>query len=155
MGSESLYPLFQSPLSIRGPLRGRVISTISIITGVNAIIMVAAVVGICKITALRIRVLELVLVLVLAPRPRPRGAPWTARHLLGEHKPGRIKPGRIKRAALSLQNQNCYIFSFFYTTPFICLWTWLWTNGVNANGAAAKEMNFDVRPGTFGKIKVG
>ena len=29
---------------------------------------------------------------------------------LGEHKPGRIKPGRIKRAALSLQNQNGYIF---------------------------------------------
>ena len=29
---------------------------------------------------------------------------------LGEHKPGRIKPGRIKRAALSLQNQNYYMF---------------------------------------------
>ena len=34
------------------------------------------------------------------------------------------------------------------------------TNGVNTNGAAAKVMNFDrlgkkVRPGTFGKIKVG
>ena len=37
---------------------------------------------------------------------------------------------------------------------------WLRTNGVNTNGAAAKVMNFDrlgkkVRPGTFGKIKVG
>ena len=40
---------------------------------------------------------------------------------LGEHKPGRIKPGRIKRAALSLQNQKCYYFVFFDTTPFICL----------------------------------
>ena len=34
------------------------------------------------------------------------------------------------------------------------------TNGVNTNGAAAKVMNSDrlgkrVRPGTFGKIKVG
>ena len=28
---------------------------------------------------------------------------------LGEHKPGRIKPGRSKRAALSLQNQICYV----------------------------------------------
>ena len=40
----------------------------------------------------------------------------------------------------------------------VCLW--LRTNGVNTNGAAAKVMNFDrlgkkVRPGTFGKIKVG
>ena len=38
--------------------------------------------------------------------------------------------------------------------------TWLRTNGVNANGAAAKVTNFDrlvkkVRPGTSGKIKVG
>ena len=38
--------------------------------------------------------------------------------------------------------------------------SWLRTNGVNTNGAAAKEMNFDrlgkkVRPGTFGNIKVG
>ena len=38
--------------------------------------------------------------------------------------------------------------------------TWLWTNGVNTNGAAAKAMGFDrlgkkVRPGTFGEIKVG
>ena len=37
---------------------------------------------------------------------------------------------------------------------------WLQTNGVNTNGAAAKVMSFDrlekkVRPGTFGKIKVG
>ena len=37
---------------------------------------------------------------------------------------------------------------------------WLWTNGVNINGAAAKELNFDrlgkkVRPGTFLNIKVG
>ena len=37
---------------------------------------------------------------------------------------------------------------------------WLRTNGVNANGAAAKVMNFDrlrkkVHPGTFGKIQVG
>ena len=39
---------------------------------------------------------------------------------------------------------------------------WLRTNGVNTNGAVAKVMNFDrsggkgyVRPGTFGKIKVG
>ena len=31
---------------------------------------------------------------------------------MGAHKPGRIKPGRIKRAALSLQNQDCYIFCF-------------------------------------------
>ena len=39
-----------------------------------------------------------------------------------------------------------------------CLW--LRTNGVNTNGAAAKVINFDrlgkkVRPGTFGKTKVG
>ena len=38
--------------------------------------------------------------------------------------------------------------------------SWLRTNGVNANGAAAKVMNSDwlgknVRHGTFGKIKVG
>ena len=37
---------------------------------------------------------------------------------------------------------------------------WLRTNGVNTNGATAKVMIFDrlgkkVRPGTFGKIKVG
>ena len=37
---------------------------------------------------------------------------------------------------------------------------WLRTNGVRANGAAAKVINFDrlgkkVRPGAFGKIKVG
>ena len=37
---------------------------------------------------------------------------------------------------------------------------WLRTNGVNTNGAGAKVMSFDrlgkkVRPGTFGKIKVG
>ena len=37
---------------------------------------------------------------------------------------------------------------------------WLRTHGVNAHGAAAKVMNFDglgkkVRPGTFGKTKVG
>ena len=37
--------------------------------------------------------------------------------------------------------------------------SWLRTNGVNTNRAAAKVMNFDrlgkkVRPGTFGKIKV-
>ena len=37
---------------------------------------------------------------------------------------------------------------------------WLRTNGVNAYGAAAEVMSFDgsgkkVRPGTFGKIKVG
>ena len=37
---------------------------------------------------------------------------------------------------------------------------WLRTNGVHTIGAAAKVMNFDrlrkrVRPGTFGKIKVG
>ena len=37
---------------------------------------------------------------------------------------------------------------------------WLWANGVNANWAAAKVTNFGrlgekVRPGTFGKIKVG
>ena len=36
---------------------------------------------------------------------------------------------------------------------------WLRTNGVNANGAAAKVMDFDrfvkMNPGTFGKIKVG
>ena len=37
---------------------------------------------------------------------------------------------------------------------------WLRTNGVNTNGAAAKEINFDrlwkkVHPGTLGKIKVG
>ena len=36
---------------------------------------------------------------------------------------------------------------------------WLRTNGVNTNGAAATVMNFDrlgknIRPGTFGKIKV-
>ena len=41
------------------------------------------------------------------------------------------------------------------------LWraSWLRTHGVNANGAAARVVNFDglgkkVRPGTFGKIKV-
>ena len=44
--------------------------------------------------------------------------------------------------------------------PGFQLATWLRTNGVNTNGAAAKVMNFDrlgekVRPGTFGKIKVG
>ena len=38
--------------------------------------------------------------------------------------------------------------------------SWLWTNGDNTYGAAAKVMNFDrlgkkVRPGTFGKIKAG
>ena len=38
--------------------------------------------------------------------------------------------------------------------------SWLRTNGVNTNGAAAKVINLDrlakrVRPGTFGKIKVG
>ena len=38
--------------------------------------------------------------------------------------------------------------------------TWLRTNGVNTNGAAAEVMNFDrlgkkVRPGTFGNIQVG
>ena len=38
-------------------------------------------------------------------KPSPRSS-------LGEHKPGRIKPGRFKRAALSLQNQNCYICCF-------------------------------------------
>ena len=37
---------------------------------------------------------------------------------------------------------------------------WLRIDGVSTNGAAAKVMNFDrlgkkVRPGTFGKIKVG
>ena len=37
---------------------------------------------------------------------------------------------------------------------------WVRTDGVNANGAAAKVMNFDrlvkkVRPGTFGKIQLG
>ena len=37
---------------------------------------------------------------------------------------------------------------------------WLRTDGVNTNGAAAKVIDFDrlgkkVRPGTFGKIKVG
>ena len=37
---------------------------------------------------------------------------------------------------------------------------WLRTNGINTNGAAAKVKMFDrlgekVRPGTFGKIKVG
>ena len=37
---------------------------------------------------------------------------------------------------------------------------WLRTNGVDTNGAAARGMKFDrlrneVRPGTFGKIKVG
>ena len=37
---------------------------------------------------------------------------------------------------------------------------WLRTNGVNTNGAAAKEMSFGrlgkkVCPGTFGKTKVG
>ena len=38
--------------------------------------------------------------------------------------------------------------------------SWLRTKGVDTNGAAAKVMNFGrsgkkVRPGTFGKIKVG
>ena len=55
---------------------------------------------------------------VFTSRPQPFNKP---RGGLGEHKPGRIKPGRIKRAALSLQNQNCYILLFFDTTPFICL----------------------------------
>ena len=37
---------------------------------------------------------------------------------------------------------------------------WLRTSGVHTNGAAAKVMNFDslgkeVRPGTFGRTKVG
>ena len=43
------------------------------------------------------------------------------------------------------------------TAPLTC---WLRTNGVNTNGATAKVTNFDglgkeVRPGTFGNIKVG
>ena len=50
----------------------------------------------------------------IGPAPEPL-------EVLGEHKPGRIKPGRIKRAALSLRNQNCYMFLFFDATPFICL----------------------------------
>ena len=38
--------------------------------------------------------------------------------------------------------------------------TWLRTNGVNTNGAAAKVVDFDglgekVRPDTFGGIRVG
>ena len=38
--------------------------------------------------------------------------------------------------------------------------TWLRTNAVNTNGAAAEVFNFDrlgkkIRPGTFGKIKAG
>ena len=38
--------------------------------------------------------------------------------------------------------------------------SWLRTSGVNTSGAAEEEMTFDrlgkmVRPGTFGKIKVG
>ena len=50
------------------------------------------------------------------------------------------------------------IFFHMGLIPFEQLW--LRTNGVNANGAAAKVMNFDrlkkkVRPSTFGKIKVG
>ena len=45
---------------------------------------------------------------------------------LGEHKQGRIKPGRIKRAALSLQNQNKYIFCFLvrprlYASEKLCV----------------------------------
>ena len=40
------------------------------------------------------------------------------------------------------------------------LMPWLQTSGVSANGAAAEVMQFDclgekVRPGTFGKLKVG
>ena len=65
------------------------------------------------------------------------------------------------------------LFVLFLSDLFVCcLFKWqgrksrpsegfarLRTNGVNNNGAAAKEMNFDrlgkkVRPGTFGKIKV-
>ena len=42
----------------------------------------------------------------------------------------------------------------------LCRVVWLRTNGVNTNGAAAKVRDVDwlwkkVRPGTFGKIKVG
>ena len=45
-------------------------------------------------------------------------------------------------------------------TPQTSHASWLRTNGVNTNGAAAKVMKFDrlgkkVRPGTFGKTKVG
>ena len=40
---------------------------------------------------------------------------------LGEHKPGRIKPGCIKRATLSLQNQDYYIFVFWYDPVYMPL----------------------------------
>ena len=51
-----------------------------------------------------------------------------------------------------------------YIYIYICIkrvrTCWLRTHGVNTHGVAAKVINFDVlgkkvRPGTFGKIKVG
>ena len=48
-----------------------------------------------------------------------------------------------------------------YIYIYICIYTtWLRTNWVNTNGAAAKVLNFSrfekrVHPGTFGKIKLG
>ena len=75
----------------------------------------------------------------------------------------------------------CFLFLLFYSSvAYYCVYVvvcahkglvsctampawsciWLRTNGVNTHGAAAKVMNSDtlgkkVRPGTFGKIKVG
>ena len=48
-----------------------------------------------------------------------------------------------------------YIYIYIYTHRH-----WLWTNGVNTSGAAAKVMNFvrlgnKERPGTFWNIEVG
>ena len=49
---------------------------------------------------------------------------------------------------------------YIYIYIYIHVYNWLRTNRVNTNGAVAKVMNFDrlgkeLRPGTFGKIKVG
>ena len=58
---------------------------------------------------------------------------------------------RSPKASRALEEEEEYEGAFTF---------WLQTNGVDANGAAAKVIYFDrsgkkVRPGTFGKIKVG
>ena len=55
---------------------------------------------------------------------------------------------------------NMYICIYIYIYVAVSGASWLRTNGVNTNGAAAKVMNFDrlgkkVHPGTLEKIKVG
>ena len=65
-----------------------------------------------------------------------------------------------------------YIYIYMYACMHVCMYVCVYihiyiyvcvllrTNRVNTDGAAAETMNFDrlggkVRPGTFGKIKVG